>query len=784
MWHRLRRFLDRARGSTVEHDLSAARARVAEIRARAAPLEGVADDELGARAGQLRERARGGAGAEALLVESFALCVEAARRELGLRAYDTQLLAAVALQRGAVIEMGSGEGKTLAAVPAVALHAWSGRGVHVLTFNDYLARRDAEWMGPVYRRLGLRVGHVQEGMGLAERRAAYAADVTYATAKEVGFDLLRDGQRSDPADRVQRPFQMALVDEADSILIDEARVPLVIAGGDSPSPLEARRVDALVATLQAGRDHATGEYDREVYLTDAGLRRVEAQLGVPDLHDEAHRALLTQVNLALHARVLLHREVDYIVRDGVLELVDEFTGRVVADRRWPDGLHPAIEVKEGLEPTPDGTVLGSVTLQHFLRLYPRVCGMTATAEAAAEELHEFYGTPVVVIPPHRPRARTDEPDEVFATRDAKERAVVAEVARAHAARQPVLVGTASVAESERLAARLGAHGVPCRVLNARRDEHEAAIIAEAGAPGAVTISTNMAGRGTDIRLGGADEAGRDEALAAGGLRVIGTNRHESRRVDDQLRGRAGRQGDPGTSRFLVSLEDDLVRRYGIHELLGELVDGAAGDEPLADPRVADEIARAQRIIEGQHFAIRKVLWQYATMVEAQRRVIAARRLEVLLGEAPPLLREQAPERWHELVEALGEGVVAAVERQVALAVIDRHWADHLAFVADLREGLHLRSLGGPVLFYGGPAPLDDFNREITAPFEQRLAAVPRDVAAVLCRAEVTADGIDLAREGLLQATSTWTYLVQENPFGAWLERFFADLKKTFATSVR
>jgi len=413
VWTRLKQFLDRARGGTIQHDIAALRPLVGAIRQGEASLRGGSRDDLRARADTLRERALGGADLESLLPETFALASEAASRALGQRPFDVQLLAGIALHRGMVVEMGSGEGKTLAAVPAVVLEAWTGRGVHVLTFNDYLARRDAAWMAPVYELLGLRVGHVQQGMDPARRRHAYAADVTYGTAKEVGFDLLRDGLRAQPEDLVQRPFQMALVDEADSILIDEARVPLVIAGGISPSPMEARRVDALVRGLEPGQDYATGEHGREAYLTDAGLAHVEAQLGCPSLHDPANHALLTQVNLALHARALLHHGVDYLVRDGVLQLVDEFTGRVVADRRWPDGLHPAIEVKEGLEPTPDGTVLGSITLQHFLRGYPKVAGMTATAASAAEELHEFYGTPVMVIPPNRTPARVDEPDVVW-----------------------------------------------------------------------------------------------------------------------------------------------------------------------------------------------------------------------------------------------------------------------------------------------------------------------------------------------------------------------------------
>jgi preprotein translocase subunit SecA len=635
------------------------------------------------------------------------------------------VVAGLALDGPNVVEMETGEGKTLAAVLPSSLIALAGRGVHVLTFNDYLARRDAEWMGPVYRFLGLSVGWVQSGLAPDERRAAYANDVTYVTAKEAGFDHLRDLLATDPADLVHRPFHAAIVDEADSILVDEARVPLVVAGLASERTSSARRLAAVVGALAPGADFDTDEYGRNVELTEAGQARVEEALRCGNLYAEAHHDLLAEVNCALHARVLLRRDVDYIVRDGRIGVVDEMTGRVVPDRHWPDGLQAALEAKEDLPPRADGHILGQITLEHFLNGYERLCGMTGTAQDAAAELLEFYSLRVVVIPPHRPSIRLDRQDAVFTHRDAKERAVVLEVEGAHRTRRPVLVGTASVAESERLAQRLRDRGMRCEVLNARDDAREAEIVGAAGALGAVTISTNMAGRGTDIRLGGPDEAARDEVARLGGLYVIGTNRHESRRVDRQLRGRAGRQGDPGESRFFVSLEDDLLVRYGIRSLIPEPLLPARQDEPIDNPVIRREVARAQRIVEGQDLEIRRTLWRYSTPVEEQRERLHARR-QAVLAQAP------------------------GPERDATLFHIDRTWRDHLAFVAELREGIHLVRLGGD----------DPLTR-----FCVRVAEAYRDAM----------DRLDPSIEGSLRAapgerpclkgpSSTWTYLVNDDPF--------------------
>ena len=749
-----RQRLARLQGSPVIFDLGAYDEPLLEIGRLEPDIEQLSDGALAARAADLRRHAEGGL--EPIRAEFFALVRAASRRALGLRPFDEQVLAAFALDRGHIVEMQTGEGKTLAAVMPAALNALTGRGVHVLTFNDYLARRDAEWMGPVYASLGLSVASVQPDMTREERRRAYRADVTYVTAKEAGFDHLRDLLATDPRQPVHRPFHFALVDEADSLLVDEARVPLVVAGSVARETSRAPRLAALVAALKPGVHFDADEYGRDVELTDAGVERVERALGVGSLHAAENYQLLTELNCALHAHQLLRRDVDYIVRDGRIAIVDEFTGRVVADRHWPDGLQAALEAKEGLERRPDGQILGSVTVQHFLLGYPRVCGMTGTAQPAAEELKEFYGLNVVVVPTHRPVRRVDQPDLVFTHRDVKEAAVVEEIQRAHASGRPVLVGTLTVAESERLAQRLRGAGVPCQVLNAKNDAMEALIVARAGARGAVTIATNMAGRGTDIRLGGEDEVDRAQVAALGGLYVIGTSRHESHRVDLQLRGRAGRQGDPGESRFFISLEDELLMRYGIEALIAGRVVTGRREHPVDHPVLRSEIARAQRIVEGQNIEIRRTLWRYASVLERQRREVMTARQSVLHGEDVPDAWRDSP-GWSTLVKQVGDGAARAAVRAVRLFQIDRAWREHLALAADLREGIHLVGLGGQ-------DPLARFTTELTVAFrrlESTVDEAARDTLERLC-----ADGgvSDLERLGIGGPSSTWTYLVNDDPF--------------------
>jgi len=758
----LKTAFNRFRGHPVETDLARYARTVDAIRAHHEKegLGGIPDEEIGRRAASLR---RGPAGPGPESRQSFALALEAARRATGLAAHDVQLVAALAMADGKIAELPTGEGKTLAAVFTASHLALSGRPVHVLTFNDYLARRDAAWMGPAYRLLGLSVGAVQEGLDRPAKRAAYASDVVYATAKEAGFDYLRDRLAFEPEELVHRPFGVALVDEADSILIDEARIPLVISGAAGPAGVDVTRLAALVRGLERVRDYETDAENANVFPTDAGIRRIESLLGCGNLFAPENETLLAAIHCALHAELLLGRDIDYIVREGRIEIVDEFTGRVMAKRHWPDGLQAAVEAKEGVRRGSEGRILGSITLQHFFRLYPALCGMTATAAPSARELKEFYGAGVVVIPPHRPCVRQDLPDVVFTHKEAKSAALVGEIAAVHASGRPVLVGTASVRESEALAAALAASAVPCGVLNAKNDELEAAVVARAGAPGAVTISTNMAGRGTDIRLGGPAEEERDRVAALGGLYVIGTNRHESRRIDDQLRGRAGRQGDPGSSRFFISLEDDIFERYGLARRLFSRYRLEKRPGPVARDLLRKDIVHGQRVIEGRNLDIRRTLWDYATLVETQRLIVAGWR-DAVFGEAAgdEARFVAAPKVLDAGIARFGTEAFLRLARRVSLFHIDNAWSDHLAWLADLREGIHLVTLGRK-------EPLQEFQKAATEAFLALEDKIGAEVEASL-RSLIGREGpVDLEAEGLKGPSSTWTYLVSEDQFGWGVE---------------
>ena len=776
----LRDAFTKAKGGTVETDLGRHR-KIAE-RIERSGHDKLASGMLKAASERLLRRARAAEGGqpepdENTLVEAFGLVREASRRALGLDPFDVQIIAGLAMARGRIAELPTGEGKTLAAVFPAYLHALSGRGVHILTFNDYLARRDAAWMGPAFELLGLTVGCVREGMSSAERRRAYASDVTYASAREAGFDFLRDRLADEPEGLVHRPFHMALVDEADSILIDEARVPLVIAGAEGGEPGAAGALAALVRRLVPGLDYDTDAEHRNVFLTDAGIDRVEAALGRGSLFGTSNKGLLEAVHCALHAEALLRRDVDYVVRGRGIEIVDEFTGRVVEGRHWPDGLQAAVEAKEGLARGPEGRILGTVALQQYFGLYPRLCGMTATAASAAEEMGEFYGLRVVVIPPHVPSVREDLPDAIFPSSAAKGAALLEEVGRCRAAGRPVLVGTASVRESERLAAGLKTRGIPCEVLNARNDEREAAIIARAGEPGAVTISTNMAGRGTDIRLGGPGGRYRAEVAALGGLHVIGTNRHESLRIDRQLRGRAGRQGDPGSSRFFISFEDDIFVRYGLAGIFKKRY-GRGPDGGEVPGRAAQSaVAHAQRVIEGQNFEIRRSLREYSGLVERQRRLVQAWRDRlpgadgIAVPNVPPGALEWSPSGIVERTDArlqarglerFGEERARELQRKLTLRALDGAWSDHLAWIADTRESIHLVSVGGET-------PLDVFVRAAA----DELFAIPGRVEQRVMagfRSLVDKEGVGALEAAELRGpASTWTYLINDDQFGWGLE---------------
>ncbi|PYC67934.1 accessory Sec system translocase SecA2 [Micromonospora arborensis] len=754
---KFRRFLQRP-GSTV--DLAPLEKLLPAIEARADELAALDDAEL-------TEAAGAAVGYE----EICAIGREAARRGLDQRPYDVQLLGAMSLLSGKVAEMATGEGKTLTATIAAYGHVRLGNGpVHVLTINDYLARRDAQWMEPVYTLLGLTVGWVNEASTPQERRDAYACDVTYVSVSEAGFDYLRDQLVTDVDERVQPTLSTAIVDEADSIMIDEARVPMVLAGAVPGEQDPVHAAAALVRGLRKGKHYTVAEDGRSVAFTAAGLAAIEAKLGI-DLYDEEHVVQLSAVHVALHAQVLLNRDVDYIVRDGSVELVDEMRGRVAQRRRWPDGLQAAVEAKEGLDATAEGEVLGTIAVQAYIALYPKVCGMTATAVLVGDQLREFFDLEVAVIPPNTPCIREDEPDRIYATRAEKDEALIDEIQRWHAKGRPMLIGTLDVKESESLAAGLNAAGVPCVVLNAKNDDEEAAIIAEAGAYGAVTVSTQMAGRGVDIRLGGSDQSDRERVAELGGLYVIGSGRHDSRRVDDQLRGRAGRQGDPGGSVFLVSLEDDLVVRHAADAVPPSPRMNADG--LVTDEQVDYAVEHAQRVAEGVNHEIHRNTWRYSVVIEQQRKALAARRERLLTSDvAAVMLLEKEPEKAGEMDEDL----LARAARSIALYHLDRLWAEHLAELSEVREGVHLRALGRL-------DPLDEFHRAAVPAFNDLIPEIEARTIATFNETEFDEDW--QPDDGtLVRPTATWTYLVHDNPFGSELDRLIASIGRRLSGASR
>jgi preprotein translocase subunit SecA len=742
---RARRFLQRP-GTA---DLRRYRDQLPSIAQRERAVTALADDELTAAAGE-----------EISDAGICALGREAARRGLGQRPFDVQLLGTLAMLSGQVAEMATGEGKTLSGALAAAGFAQRGRSVHVMSVNDYLARRDAEWMRPVYDLLGVSVGWIGQASTPAERRRAYAAQVTYGAVSEFGFDVLRDRLAVSVAGLIAGAPDVALIDEADSVLVDEALVPLVLAGavdsgGAGPDMTE------IVRGLRRGRDYQADEDGRNVHLTDNGTRAVEAALGGIDLYTEQHIDTLTSVNVALHAEALLRRDVEYIVRDGRIQLINEARGRVARLQRWPDGLHAAVEAKEGLRASRSGEILDSITIQALVGRYPEVCGMTGTAVAVGEQLREFYQLEIAVIPPNLPCVRVDDTDRLYATTAQREKALSGHVAAVHATGRPVLIGTLDVAESERIADQLGHAGLTCEVLNAKNDAEEAAIVAEAGTGGAITVSTQMAGRGTDIRLGGpAGDQGQVAAL--GGLCVIGVGRHDSSRLDHQLRGRAGRQGDPGSSVFFTSLQDELVARYAPEDG----VPGATSkDGSLQDPAAHETIGHAQRVAEGVSLEIHRTTWQYSKLVDDQRHIVLAQRDRVLRTDAAlRALARRCPDRFAELSILASDDVLVDTARQITLWHLDRGWADHLAHLADVREGIHLRALGR------GLSPLDEFHKEAIRVFSGLLGAVEDQIAETFETVPVTAEGADLGATGLKRPSATWTYLVKDNPFGTDIDR--------------
>lgn len=747
----------------IDSDLSVFKPLVEEINHLHAQLQRLEGKQLQERAKALLKRGSAGFDADALLVEAYALAMEACIRQLGLRPFEEQIIAAIAMHQGKLIEMQTGEGKTLAAVFPAYLNALSGKGVHVLTFNDYLARRDAQWMGPVYSFLGLSVGYINEGMEAEKKKKAYQQSLTYVTAKAVGFDYLRSFHAYEPEEVLLRPFHYAIVDEADALLIDEARNPLVLAGKAGEPSVGLYEIARFVEGLEKDIDFEIDEVARTIFLSAVGAHKAEQLFRAGNLHSDENLELHTAIILALQARVLLRKDADYIVKEGAVKLVDEFTGRVVEDRKWRSGLQAAVEAREGLPVQSEGIILNAITVQHLLRQYPKMAGMTATARPAAEEFFNFYGLRTVVIPPHLPCQRTDHPDVIFATCEAKIHAIVEEIKRVHQSGRPILAGTRTVRESEELAGRLHEQGVPCQILNAKNDEREAAIIAEAGRIGAVTISTNMAGRGTDIVLGGKNGSEKEAVAKLGGLYVIGTNRHESARIDQQLRGRAGRQGDVGNSRFFISMEDSLMEKYKLKEVLPQKYRKLEGDEPVQAPKVREFINIMQRIIENRFFDMRKQLYEYATFMEIQRAILQEERQQLLFAqpgiEAPS---GRILNLWNKYQEL--EGELRQHMKTLFLFEFDKYWAAHLDQLWALRENIHLVQLGGQ-------NPLREFRKKADVYFQslqQGLEQELQEKAAILAR-----NG-NLTGLGVSRPSATWSYVLNETPFSNQLALMLMD----------
>ena len=782
-------------GSKNDRFLKKLRPLVAKINALEPEMQALADEELPQRLAVYREQVQNGEkDLDAVLPEVFALVREASTRVLGMRHYDVQLLGAMALHNGKIAEMKTGEGKTLVATLAVILNSLEGKGVHVVTVNDYLAKRDAEWMGRLYNFLGLSVGVIVAGLSDEQRKEAYGADITYGTNNEFGFDYLRDNMKFYAEQLVQRGHHYAIVDEVDSILIDEARTPLIISGASDESTDLYQKVDEVVRTLEKEKHYTVDEKGKTASLTDEGVLYVEEQLGIENLYDTANITAQHHVLQSLKAHTVFRRDVDYIVKDDQVVIVDEFTGRLMAGRRFSDGLHQALEAKEHVTVAAENQTLPSITFQNYFRMYDKLSGMTGTADTEAVEFAQIYGLEVSTIPPNRPMVRKDMPDLIYRTRREKMQAIIQAIKELHATGQPVLVGTISIETSELISQLLKREGVPHSVLNAKHHAQEAEIVAQAGQAGKVTIATNMAGRGTDIKLG-------EGVVELGGLHILGTERHESRRIDNQLRGRSGRQGDPGSSRFYLSLEDDLMRLFGSDRLSGLMQKlGMQEGEPIENNMVSRAIENAQKRVEGHHFEIRKTLLDYDNVMNQQRTVIyslrrdlmqepdlepilneylsdllddmyaglevskAARDIEdekpvrarlsevmnidrVLPGDAPLPTREEAQELVQSIMAQLREEagpLYADLLRYFLLEELDRGWKEHLRNMDFLRDGIGLRG-------YGQRDPKLEYKREGFNMFQELLVHIREGAFRALTRVRVEQRPTEVAEEEVVAA---------------------------------
>lgn len=688
-------------------------------------------------------------------VEFLAGLQVASERTLGLEPFKVQLQAVLRLLEGDVIQMATGEGKTLVGAMAATGFGLMGNRVHVITINEYLAKRDCEWMGPLVSFFDLTVSSIAEDMGPDERRNAYGADIVYGPVNEIGFDVLRDQLVVRREDIVQERAQVAIVDEADSVLVDEALVPLVLAGS-APGSAPGGRIMQVVRKLRADEHYTVGADGRHVALTEAGAHVVEEALGISSLYDEAHvGTTLVQVNLALHACALVHRDVHYIVRDGKVQLIDSSKGRVAQLQRWPDGVQAAVEAKEGLAVTEGGRILDTITIQALMGRYPTVCGMTGTAVEATDQLRQFYGLHISVIESNVPTKREDLPDRIYATADEKFAALVQHIEQEHATGRPILVGTQDVAESEAIAQALAERDIETNVLNAKNDAQEAGIIAEAGRLGRVTVSTQMAGRGTDIRLGGEDgDAEYEQVVDLGGLAVLGTSRYRTGRLDNQLRGRAGRQGDPGLSVLYVSLEDDVVQAGSEGETVSAQPDATGR---IDSKRVENFVAHCQRVTEGQLLEIHAQTWKYNKLLADQREIINTRRIQLVdTPRAWEELKAAAPERAAELEGAVANDVLEQAAREIMLYHLDDAWAEHLALMDEVRESIHLRAIARET-------PIDEYHRIAVREFKTLAQRAVDTAVDTFKTVTIDEDGAHLADAGLIRPSATWTYMVSDNP---------------------
>ena len=740
----------------------------------------LSDANLVAKTDEFKRRLQKGETLDDILPEAFAVVREASKRVLGMRHFDVQLIGGICLHRGNIAEMRTGEGKTLVATLPVYLNALTGKGVHVVTVNDYLATRDSEQMGRLYNFLGLSTGLIVANLDFNQRKEAYACDITYGTNNEFGFDYLRDNMVSDVSQMVQRPLNYAIVDEVDSILIDEARTPLIISGPGQRSTDNYYKLAKIVPHLVKDEDYTIDEKQKTIAPTDSGIAKVEKMLGVENLYDSENIELNHLLGASLRAYAMMHRDTDYVVKDGEVVIVDEFTGRLMFGRRYSDGLHQAIEAKEGLKVERESQTLASVTFQNYFRMYKKLAGMTGTAKTEEKEFIDIYGLEVLPIPPNKPLARIDLPDQIFKTKAAKYRAVVRNAVERHQTGQPILIGTTSITQSEELSDMLLRAGVPHKVLNAKHHEKEAEIVADAGQMGMVTIATNMAGRGTDITLG-------EGVPELGGLAILGTERHESRRIDNQLRGRAGRQGDPGSSQFFLSLEDDLMRIFGADNITG-IMDklGMEEDEPIEHSLITKSIERAQKKVEDHNYNIRKYVLEYDDVMNQQREVLYEQRRRILRNESlrdtinemiDKLVTESVdayadeklyPEEWdyeglykhlsqyflteeimssqdmeeysrqellerlleiahaeyQDRVDMLGDAMFGQLEKAIMLRVVDNKWMEHLDNMDMLREGIGLRA-------YGQKNPLVEYKFEAFDMFQNMIAAIQDETIMAL-----------------------------------------------------